>query len=343
MATRSSSKLASVVGNIRGSSKEANALYTANAEGMRTAARLLRPGEVAGDYDSGRLLDTTLGGYRHAITPDDLRTFKRNAELLGKSFKGGITARSLIDRSLPEDIDRANREIKHAVPHRLVKGMVHVVTDASAHSDVSRHHVLLELLNFQAAVSSPSSSEELAKKVLAGPLRVSCDCGRWKYWYSYVATIGKFNASTPQLGFPKVRNPQLRGVSCKHVLRVMNTLASPSIRLLIAQMIERNRNEQEKKPKVLTKKQAEEIAKQQQETSNWKRNQIETSSEKRQRLAQQRAVQAVVAQQRAKLGTQVTARGVATAKKQFEANARKLASMGVITAAQLQTMLSKLK
>lgn len=335
-------KLQNVIANIKGSSKEANALYTAGAESMRRSARLLRPGEVAGEYDAGRLLQTTLGGYKHAITPEDLHTFKRNAELLGKSFRGGITARALIDRSLPEDIERANREIKHAVPHRMIKGMVHVVTDASANSDVSRHHVLLELLNFQAAISSPASSAELAKKVLEGPLRVACDCGRFRYWYSYIATIGKFNASTPQLGFPRIRNPQLRGVACKHVLRVMNTLSSPTFRTLVAQMIERNRSNEERKPRVLTKKQAEEIAKQQRETEHYKRNQIETTAEKRQRLAQQRAVQSMVERQRAAVPAKVTARTVATAKKEFELNARKLASMGVISQKQLQAMLEKL-
>lgn len=336
-------KLQSVIANIRSSSKEANALYTSNAQGMRAAARLLRPDEVAGDYDAGRLLETTLGGYKHAITPEDLGIFKRNADLLGKSFRGGITARALIDRSLPVDIERANREIKHAVPHRLVKGMVHVVTDASGKYGATRHHVLLELLNFQAAVSTPASSAELAKKVLEGPLRVACDCGRWKFWYSYVATVGKFNASTPQLGFPKIRNPLLRGVSCKHVLRVMNTLSSPSVRTLIAQMIERNRTDQERKPHVLTKKQAQEIANQQHETEHYKRNQIETTAQRRTRLAQQRAVASVIAQQRAAVPAKATRRQVDSAKRQFEANARKLASLGVITAGQLATMLGKLK
>jgi hypothetical protein len=334
------SKLRAVTQNIASSSKEANAIYNANAQTMQRA-RLLRPNEVAGDYDAGRLLQTTLGGYRHAITPEDLGVFKRNAELLGKQFRGGITARSVIDRSLEIDRERANREIHYAVPHRFVNGMLHIVTNAGPRSEVNRHHVLLELLNFNAAVSSPADGRELARQLSTGPLRVACDCGRWKYWYSYVATIGKFNASTPQLGFPKIRNPHLTGVSCKHVLRVMQQLQMPGIRDYIAKMIDNSRKNLQK-PQTLTKKQAEEIAKQQQNSRDWKRTTIETSTQRRQRLAQQRVVQTVVARQRAAAPAKVTARTVATAKRQFEANARKLAGMGVITQAQLQAMLGKL-
>jgi hypothetical protein len=344
MAVRSSSNpaIARVLQDFRATPREGKNRFLGELANRQRAARILNPNEVAGEYDAGRLLSTTLGGHLHALTHEDLRVFRQNVQLLGKRFRGGITAKSVIDASLPEDRERANRQIKMAVPVQSIGGRIHFMTNAGPDSDVTRHHVHIEMLNFSAAVSTPKLAAEVVKEVAAGPLRFDCDCGRHTYWYRYIATVGKYNAGRDETGFPKIRNPQLRGIACKHVLRVMQQLSMPIIRQFIAKMIEGARSNLERKPKVLTKKQAEEIAKQQREQEGWKRSNIETSAEKRQRLAQQRAVQAVIAQQRAAIPAKVTQRTVATAKRQFAANAQKLAAMGVITQKQLQQMLGKL-
>jgi hypothetical protein len=59
-----------------------------------------------------------------------------------------------------------------------------------------------------------------------GPLKFECDCGRHRYWFRYIATIGGYNAGRPETGYPKIRNPKLFGVACKHVLRVMSDIES---------------------------------------------------------------------------------------------------------------------
>lgn len=328
--------------DFRAAPREAKGRYLGELANRQRAARILNPDEVAGEYDAGRLLATTLGGNLHALTHDDLRAFRQNVQLLGKRFRGGITAKAVIDSSLPEDRERANRQIRMAVPVQSIGGRIHFMTNAGPDSDVTRHHVHIELMTFGAAVSAPKVATEVVKEVSAGALKFDCDCGRHTYWYRYIATVGKYNAGRDETGFPKIRNPQLRGIACKHVLRVMQQLSMPVIRQFIAKMINDARGNLERKPRILTKKQAEEIANQQRETEHYKRNQIETTAERRTRLAQQRAVAAVVAQQRAAIPAKVTARTVATAKKQFEMNARKLASMGVITQKQLQAMLGKL-
>lgn len=338
----SSNPLARALRDFKGAPREAKGRYLGELANRQRAARILNPNEVAGEYDAGRLLSTTLGGHLHALTHEDLRVFRENVRLLGKRFRGGITAKSVIDASLPEDRERANREIKMAVPLQSIGGRIHFLTNAGPHSDVTRHHVHVELMNFSAAVSTPKVVAEVVKEVASGPLKFDCDCGRHTYWYRYIATVGKYNAGRDETGFPKIRNPQLRGIACKHVLRVMQQLSMPLIRQHIAKMIENSRTNLERKPRVLTKKQADEIAKQQRAQEGWKRSTIETTAERRVRLAQQRAVAAVVANQRAAVPAKVTQRTIATAKKQFEMNARKLASMGVITPAQLQAMLGKL-
>ena len=57
-------------------------------------------------------------------------------------------------------------------------------------------------------------------------LAFDCDCGRHRYWFRYISTIGNFNAGRKELGFPKIRNSNLLGVACKHVLRVMSEVES---------------------------------------------------------------------------------------------------------------------
>lgn len=328
--------------DFKGAPREAKGRYLGELANRQRAARILNPNEVAGEYDAGRLLSTTLGGHLHAISHDDLRAFRQNVQTLGKRFRGGITAKAVIDASLPEDRERANAQIKMAVPLQSIGGRIHFLTNAGPDSDVTRHHVHIECMNFSAAVSTPKLVAEVVKEVAAGPLKFDCDCARHTYWYRYIATVGKYNAGRDETGFPKIRNPNLRGIACKHVLRVMQQLSMPIIRAEIAKMIEKARGNLERKPQVLTKKQAQDIANQQRESEGWKRNNIETTAEKRVRLAQQRAVQAVVSKQRAAVPSKVTARTVQTAKRAFEQNARKLAAMGVITQAQLTAMLGKL-
>ena len=59
-----------------------------------------------------------------------------------------------------------------------------------------------------------------------GGRKFDCSCDRHRYFLRYVATIGGFNAGRDETGFPKIRNPGLKGVACKHVLRVMAELES---------------------------------------------------------------------------------------------------------------------
>lgn len=102
---------------------------------------------------------------------------------------------------------------------------MHFITNAGPNSDVARHHVHVQFLDFDAAVgASPNDPKKLGKLVTAGRLLFDCDCGRHTFWYRYIATIGKFNTGRPETGFPKIRNPKLMGVACKHVLRTMHVI-----------------------------------------------------------------------------------------------------------------------
>ncbi len=309
---------------------------------LAQATTLLRPEEVGGAYDTKRVLFTTLGGSLRPITHADLKQFAHAVRQLGKKFTGGITAQQVLDLSLPIDRTRANREIRAAVPMASKAGVIHFVTNAGPESTVTRHHVHVEFLNYAASLASPAAPVMVASELTKGRLRFRCDCGRHLYWYSYLCTVGKFIYGDPQMNYPKIRNPKLVGVGCKHVLRVMQNLQTPAIKGRVAQMIEAGRKGQAYKPSVLTKKQAQDIANEQAAQAHWKRSKVESSAEKRKRLVQQRAIQSTVKRSSADL-TKMTPAKIRAAKAAFEAQARKLASVGAFTAKQLQTMLAKLK
>lgn len=70
------------------------------------------------------------------------------------------------------------------------------------------------------------SPKQVANWLRKQKLSFDCDCGRHRYFLRYVATIGGFAAGGRNGGFPKIRNPGLKGVACKHVLRVMTEIES---------------------------------------------------------------------------------------------------------------------
>lgn len=328
-------------GGASGAAREVRQRFAEQAESLKRAQNLLSPDEVAGDYDAGRLLMTTLGGVIRPLSRDDLRTFQASASALGKRYRGGITAKTVIDHSLPIDRERSNRQIRVAVPTNHFGGDVHFVTNAGPDSDKTRHNVHVRFLDYEGAVASPSKASDAAKAVTAGKLRIQCDCDRWRFTFAYVATVGKYNAGRPQPNFPKIKNPTLDGVACKHLLRVMQQLSSAQVRQFVEKMIATGRRAVEPKMQAVAKKDAEEMARQQLAQGHFKRAQVESSSERRERLAAQRAVKAEVERVKAKMPK--TPAQLAVARRKMEISARTLAASGLITQKQLAAMLAKIK
>lgn len=219
--------------------REAAAAAEADLARRQAAETILQPNEVSGEYDAGRLLKTTLRGKMRSITREDIRTFQNNVHRLKKKFTGGITAQHVIDLALGSDKDRANKQINMAVPASVHGGRVHFITNAGPGSDVSRHHVHVDFLEFGAAVgASPNDPKKLGKMVATGKLAFDCDCGRHTFWYRYIATIGRYNAGRAETGYPKIRNPKLLGVACKHVLRTMHViLKDTTVQLKLAKSV----------------------------------------------------------------------------------------------------------
>ncbi|MEN9866584.1 MAG: hypothetical protein RL748_2174, partial [Pseudomonadota bacterium] len=259
----------------------------------KAAQTILHPDEISGDYDAGRLLMTTRGGEIRPLTIEDLRAFQSHIRQLKKRYQGGIQAQSVIDLALEADRRRANQEIRFAVPHSVQGGKVHFITNAGPKSTVTRHHVMVVFLDFDATVAaSPNEPKRLANMVTKGRLLFDCDCERHTFWFRYIATIGKYNTGRNETGYPKIRNPGLVGVACKHVLRTMNTiLRDAAFQQRIAQSVLAARGVLDQRAIKIQRTRAEQLRQEAQAQSQKRaaQRELRTSDDKKQAAAMRKA------------------------------------------------------
>lgn len=212
----------------------------------------LRPEDIAKgkEYDVEKVLFTTLGQQKgdrpRRITTDDILAFQDNILLLKDQYKKGITVQNIINLSLQDDIDRANEQIYLAVPISRKSGLVHFLTNAGPNSKVQNHHVEVEFSNFNLVVFDikKEAISTVKNRLANGKIRFECDCERHTFWYRYMATIGGYGLGRHEGGFPKVRNPHLSGVACKHVLRVAKWITSPAGIQYLKKQVEADRKKQ---------------------------------------------------------------------------------------------------
>jgi len=239
---------------------------------------ILSVDDVKGQYDTSRTLMTTIGGKQREITGADLEAFRRNIDTVRKAFKQGITANQVLDLSLKMDLDNAKEQIHTAIPVRYKGDVLHFMTNAWIESDVKQHYVMVKFLDLGAIATTPIPLLTATKTVAQGYLAFDCDCGRHTFWYRYISTIGGFNAGRAETGFPKIRNPHLSGVACKHVLRVMFSLNQALAISKIKEMVKIVRASakplEELPENQLSAKEVKDAAKRQVEKAHHDRNQV---------------------------------------------------------------------
>lgn len=262
------------LGKLSGAVGEGKQRLKNEAEKLKDAVNhpksiLLRPKDIlTGKWDAARTLTTTMGGEKagRAITRDDLVAFKKNIETVAAAHKlDGIKAQQVID--LSDALDRQRTSSSYKVGNKTIKpitqaspvlangGIVRFLTNAGGSTPgVTRHHVVVDFVRLtQIAASAKGGVDDTtirafaktaAKELVKSPLKFYCDCERHKYWYCYIATIGGFAVGRPygllQDGYPKITNPNLEGIACKHVIRVMREItASPHVQSYLARHLEK--------------------------------------------------------------------------------------------------------
>lgn len=315
---------------------------------LKDQARILSADDLSGLYDPKRGLFTTIDGIARPLNFNDLQAFRAAVYALrtrhqGRKYLGGIKPKQVIDLSRKEDRDRAQKEIHTAMPIASRAGVVHFQTNAGPNSNVSRHHVYVQFMDYDAAVASPVEPKKMAKQMFQGNIKFDCDCGRHTFWYRFIATIGGFNFGRSEDGFPRIRNPKLYGVACKHTLRVMALISqSPRFVDFAAGMIERGR-------KTLTPKRdivkAKDIAKLQADfrAEGSRTRRIQTAEEKRLRRQSQPGYARQKERERARAAEKEKARvkkSASAARIAIERNARELLKLGAINQSQFDQMMA---
>ncbi|MCG6387513.1 hypothetical protein [Vibrio fluvialis] len=183
------------------------------------------------------------------FTKADLEAFDKSRKGVAKKYDAktaGIPYAAIVKYSRQVDIDRSNNNVDDGtgVQWANLKGiksnMLIMSVDASSVSKHMHHRVVFRLEEWDDYMTHPPGDDyaKAVKAACAGRLSFDCDCGRHQYWYRYVATMGNYQIKPPaEFSFPKIKNPELSGVACKHVLRAARMLQTPSIqRQLVVQM-----------------------------------------------------------------------------------------------------------
>lgn len=236
---------------------ELNRRRDAELHSRRAATTILSPEAVGGKTSAAKLLTTTLGGVRRPITDADLRAFRQSAKALAGRLREGLTAQEIIDQSRPADRERARTDIPTAIPTRLRAGQIMFTTSSGPGSKVTRHFVTIEFPGYGSALAMPGTPLQAAAELGKAPLKFDCDCPHHRYRFRFIVTAMGANAGRAETGYPKLTNPTLVGVACKHVLRTMVELQGSMItRRMVAQMIEADRKRIDQpgkvKPRVIT-------------------------------------------------------------------------------------------
>lgn len=84
----------------------------------------------------------------------------------------------------------------------------------------------IQFVEWQEQVVDPNLTAPEAARLLlwAGNIRVHCPCPAFKFWGMQYIMTQKDAAIIPEVRYPHIRNPQLKGVVCKHLNRTLKVL-----------------------------------------------------------------------------------------------------------------------
>jgi hypothetical protein len=136
------------------------------------------------------------------------------------------------------------KDMRHIIdpsdlPHRdyapLLKSVKYVETRENimkffvqSPTKINKWNFYVQFVEWNAQVADTSINAVEAARLLywAGNIRVHCGCPSFLFWgYEYILT--QLDAAmVPEVRFPHIRNPQLKGILCKHGRRVIMVLGA---------------------------------------------------------------------------------------------------------------------
>lgn len=160
------------------------------------------------------------------------------AEERFKPESAGIPVSLAVEAGDKGDKKRA-ATIKSATLYRMVGNLLDFRVTASGETPGAPpyYKVRVRLEDFKTELRRAKNGDYItsAKRAASGSVSFDCNCGRYIYWYHYLATIGNFDVAPPgENVFPKIRNRGLKGICCKHILKTLFTLQGTFVQKRIA-------------------------------------------------------------------------------------------------------------
>lgn len=208
------------------------------AKGTLSPAAIER-GIRSGD---GAKVDEKEGGGNY--TADELKAFRKMMQKAQKEYdqgNAGAPVKQLIAQTRSADVRRANQQIRYSRLYQVRGNMLKFQVPASGENGYDgSYQVRVRLEGWNAMLVSGKKWKSAAKGAANGRVSIDCQCGRHQFWYRYLAGVGGYAVTPPQeKDFPKLRNPSLDGACCKHVVKTLQTLQSPTVQGVLADEMER--------------------------------------------------------------------------------------------------------
>ncbi|NOR58039.1 MAG: hypothetical protein GQ474_05900 [Sulfurimonas sp.] len=153
--------------------------------------------------------------------PLTIREHGKAITLYKKYYSKGVSVRNALDHSLLVDINRARVQLKAFYIKTLQKDVFKFNVKASGLYQAKSHQVQIKW-----NVESKDLDKDPYELFLNAPIQFQCACGRHTYWYRYIWTIIGGGLGIQEHRFPSIKNPQAKGMLCKHGIKVIKTLHS---------------------------------------------------------------------------------------------------------------------
>ncbi|QFT40097.1 MULTISPECIES: phage tail protein [unclassified Vibrio] len=222
-----------------------NKIEQAQKKNRRNAKRTLKPSTLTNPTSKAlKALGEKAKGQR--FTKDDLIKFDKARQRHKEKYDSrtaGVTYHFLVKNSREIDVKRANNRvddgsgITSANLYAIKNNVALVNVKASSVSKHQHHRVKVRFEQWDELLQEPPNGDynKAVQLACAGRISFDCDCGRHQYWYRYLATMGNYCLAPPkEFAFPKIKNPELSGVACKHVLKATTMLQSLAWQRILA-------------------------------------------------------------------------------------------------------------
>ncbi len=193
-------------------------------------ARAIKLSDIKEGASANDLLELTFNNGMILVDDRNLKQYANNVLTAQDKFKGGITPSEIIKWSNDIDRQRANEQIFFASLFSRKNDTFRYVTNAWIESEDTHHYVTVQFLNYESNLTGTKKADayQVKTNIVGKKIRFTCDCGRHRYFFNYLAGLGNYQLGQKEMRYPYIRNENLTGIACKHVLRVMQHITSAS-------------------------------------------------------------------------------------------------------------------